>query len=295
MSFFIDPDAYPELPPATPRPYLTRPFMWRWILLSFILHILLMALLWQYNLSSSLSLPAADHRIKPIDKQRIINAQLIVNPIVIPKAIPEVMPKAMPKEMSEVIPKEMPKIATKATTIDEPQARDEAEKLAPKLTDVSKAEKANTRDKFESAPNYTFSFNRAEPAILSATRSKLLAGKPLRSEVQEFFNTFNADAVQQNAQQAAQQFATDQISPELFPGAPVLTAAEQDAKQLFKAKIDVDCASDLNQILATISQFTIHAVVCQNKGNIDDFIQQRLAKKDSQERLQGLKPRAQRN
>ena len=122
-----------------------------------------------------------------------------------------------------------------------------------------------------------------------------MAGKPLRSEVQEFFNTFNADAAQQNAQQAAQQFATDQISPELFPGAPVLTAAEQDAKQLFKAKIDVDCASDLNQILATISQFTIHAVVCQNKGNIDDFIQQRLAKKDSQERLQGLKPRAQRN
>ena len=279
MSFFIDPDAYPELPSATPRPYLTRPFMWRWILLSFILHILLMALLWQYNLSSSLSLPAADHRFKPIDKQRIINAQLIVNPMVIPKAIP----------------KEIPKVATKATTIDEPQARDEAEKLAPKLTDVSKAEEANTRDKFESAPNYTFSFNRAEPAILSATRSKLLADKPLRSEVQEFFNTFNADAAQQNAQQAAQQFATDQISPELFPGAPVLTAAEQDAKQLFKAKIDVDCASDLNQILATISQFTIHAVVCQNKGNIDDFIQQRLAKKDSQERLQGLKPRAQRN
>lgn len=279
MSFFIDPDAYPELPPATPRPYLTRPFMWRWILFSFVLHVLLMALLWQYNLSSSMSLPAADHRIKPINKQRIINAQLIVNPIVIPKAIP----------------KEIPKVATKATTIDEPQAKDEAEKLAPKLTDVSKAEEANTRDKFESDPNYTFSFNRAEPAILSATRSKLLADKPLRSEVQEFFNTFNADAAQQNAQQAAQQFATDQISPELFPGAPVLTAAEQDAKQLFKAKIDVDCASDLNQILATISQFTIHAVVCQNKGNIDDFIQQRLAKKDSQERLQGLKPRAQRN
>lgn len=279
MSFFIDPDAYPELPPATPRPYLTRPFMWRWILLSFVLHVLLMALLWQYNLSSSMSLPAADHRIKPINKQRIINAQLIVKTKVIPKAMP----------------KEIPKVATKATTIDEPQARDEAEKLAPKLTDLSKAEEANTRDKFESDPNYTFSFNHAEPAILSATRSKVLAGKPLRSEVQEFFNTFNADAAQQNAQQAAQQFATDQISPELFPGAPVLTAAEQDAKQLFKAKIDVDCASDLNQILATISQFTIHAVVCQNKGNIDDFIQQRLAKKDSQERLQGLKPRAQRN
>lgn len=291
MSFFIDPDAYPELPPATPRPYLTRPFMWRWIVLSFVLHVLLMALLWQYNLSSSMSLPAADHRIKPINKQRIINAQLIVNPMVIPKAIPEVMPKAMPKEMSEVIPK----IATKATTIDEPQARDEAEKLAPKLTDISKAEEANTRDKFESDPNYTFSFNHAEPALLSATRSKLLADGVLRSEVQEFFNTLNTDAAQQNAQQAAQQFATDQISPELFQGAPALTAAEQDAKLLYKAKIDVDCASDLNQILAIISQFTINAVVCQDEGDIDDFIQQRLAKKDAQERLQALKPRAQRN
>lgn len=279
MSFFIDPDAYPEFPPATPRPYLTRPFMWRWIVLSFLLHVLLMALLWQYNLSPSMSLPAADQRIKPINKQQIINAQLIVNPLVIPKAMPKVIPKVMPK----------------VATIDEPQARNEAEKLTPKLTDVSKAEEANTRDKFESDPNYTFSFNHAEPAILSATRSKLLSDKPLRSEVQEFFNTFNADAAQQNAQQAAQQFATDQISPKLFQGAPVLTAAEQDAKQLFKAKIDVDCASDLNQILATISQFTIHAIVCQNKGNIDDFIQQRLDKKDSQERLRGLKPRAQRN
>ena len=111
--------------------------------------------------------------------------------------------------------------------------------------------------------------------------------------MQAFFNTFNSAETQEDAQQEASNFATAQISPELFAGAPALTPAQQYAKEIYDAKIDVDCSSGVNKVLATISQFTLHAVVCQDKGNIDVFIQQRLAGKDSRERLQGLQRKQQ--
>ena len=177
------------------------------------------------------------------------------------------------------------------TTVKSPPALPKSQpQSAPKKT----APKKTPPEQSIALPQQAFSFTQAKPDILTPKHSRLLSTTTKRAEVQAFFNSYNIGETQADALQEAESFATAQISPELFAGVPELTPAEQDAKVIYEAKIDVDCSSDVNKVLATISQFTLHAVVCQSNSNIDTFIQQRLAGKDSQERLQGLKPRQQR-
>lgn len=274
MQFLIHFDAFTELPSAPPRTKSPRQIPWRWIILSIFAHILILLLLLQFNNQLNAQ-DKLDIQLRPV-----ISAQLLMPELQI-KAEPEAAPETAPEPVPEKIaPKTMPK-----------QIAEKPEPSTPVLA-------PETLPSVKSSPaipeSQTFSFNQAKPDILAPTRSRLLSTTTTRAEVQAFFNSYNSGETQVDALQEANNFATAQISPELFAGVPELSPAEQDAKQIYEAKIDVDCSSDINKVLATISQFTLHAVVCQSNGDIDKFIQQRLAGKDSKARMQGLKPVQQR-
>ena len=78
---------------------------------------------------------------------------------------------------------------------------------------------------------------------------------------------------------AAAQFQTDLISPELFKAPEPLTKEALAMKTIMQSKIDVDCASTLNQALVIVSAFTIGALLCEDKGDVNYFIEQRLREK----------------
>ena len=84
------------------------------------------------------------------------------------------------------------------------------------------------------------------------------------------------------------QFTKAQISPTLLAGPEPLTKEEQFIKTYMQAKIDIDCASGLNQALVIISSFTVGALLCEDKGNVDQFIQQRLAEKKPPPPIRGM-------
>lgn len=285
MQFLIHFDAFTELPTAPPRAVSPRLISWRWIIVSIFAHVLMLLLLLQFT-----NLPNVQEK-QDIQLRPVITAQLLM-PKLITKAAPETVPK-------KVSPKVKPKSITakpepsKPVPAPETLPTVESPPALPQSQPPS-APKPTASEQSIALPQQAFSFTQATPDILSPSHSRLLSATTNRQEVQAFFNSYNSDEAQIDAQQESDNFATAQISPELFAGVPELSPAEQDAKVIYEAKIDVDCSSDVNKLLATISAFTLHAVVCQSNANIDTFIQQRLTGKDSQERLQGLKPIQQR-
>lgn len=289
MQFLIHFDAFTELPPVPPRTKSPRQIPWRWIIVSIFAHMLILLLLLQFN-----NQPNGQNKLD-IQLRPVISAQLLMPELQIkaePKAALEtspekIAPNTIPKQIAEKPEPSTPVLAPETLpSVKSPPALPKAQPpLAPKET---------LPEQSIALPQQTFSFSQAKPDILAASRSRLLSTTTTRAEVQAFFNTYNGGETQVDALQEADSFATAQISPELFAGAPELSPAEQDAKQIYEAKIDVDCSSDINKVLATISAFTLHAVVCQSNGDIDTFIQQRLAGKDSKARMQGLKPVQQR-
>jgi|SaaInl59LU_5_DNA_1037362.scaffolds.fasta_scaffold05193_2 hypothetical protein len=281
MQFLINSDSFTEL--TTPlRPFQSpRLIPWGWIMLSIGAHVLVLLILIKFATT-----PEISKSLNTASKQRpIIAAKLLTHARIIPKINTLAVSPTITPRKAEALPVEpIPADTAPADTVQTASPPPQVASLVPQQ---------DTQDIVSEVP-HTFSFAEAEPVIFSSSQSRLLSNTTTRAEVQAFFNTFNSAETQEDAQQGANHFAAAQISPELFAGAPVLTPAQQDAKKIYDAKIDVDCSSGVNKVLATISQFTLHAVVCQNKGNIDAFIQHRLAGKDSKERLQGLKPRKQR-
>ncbi|HAQ48830.1 MAG TPA: hypothetical protein DCR37_07270 [Glaciecola sp.] len=279
MQFLIYHDSFIELTPPIRPLQPPRLIPWGWIIVSICGHILMVLLLVQFATS-----PEVSKSLNTASKQRpIIAAELmaytrvpptIKTPVVNTMVTTPVTPPVMPTNLQPIKPTESPNIE-------------------PRRAKSLPAETMKVPEKNIALPQHSFSFTKSKPAILTPSQSQLLSNTTTRAEVQAFFNTFNSAETQEDAQQEASNFATAQISPELFAGAPALTPAQQYAKEIYDAKIDVDCSSGVNKVLATISQFTLHAVVCQDKGNIDVFIQQRLAGKDSRERLQGLQRKQQ--
>lgn len=292
MQFLIHFDSITELPSALPRTKSPRQIPWRWLMASICGHGLILLLLVKF--ATSPELPPTQN--KQVQQSPIMAAQLLTRTPVIPAIISPPVQAIVAPPIKTTVAKTVTKTASpdieprKVISLPAESMPALASPPVTKLLQKQEVVPANTIE----LPQHSFSFSKSKPAILSSAKSRLLSNTTTRAEVQAFFNTLNNTETQVDAQQEAGNFATAQISPELFAGAPVLTPAQQDAKQIFDAKIDVDCSSDVNKVLATISQFTLHAVVCQDKGDIDAFIQQRLAGKDSQERLQGLKPRKQR-
>ena len=68
------------------------------------------------------------------------------------------------------------------------------------------------------------------------------------------------------------------ISPALMPGPKALTDEERTRRIIQKSKIKVDCSSAINQVIAVVSQFTVPAVLCQQNGDFQKFIDRRLKK-----------------
>ena len=279
MLFFVNHDSFPEEFPTLRPLQPPRLIPWGWIMASICGHILMVLLLVQFATS-----PEVSTSLNTASKQRpIIATQLMAYTRVTPKIKTPVIntivttpatPPVKPTNLQPIKPIESPNIE-------------------PRPTKFLPAETMQVPEKNIALPQHRFSFTNSKPAILTPSQSQLLSNTTTLTEVQAFFKKFNRAETQEDAKQAASNFATAQISPELFTGAPALTPAQQYAKEIYDAKIDVDCSSGVNKVLATISQFTLHAVVCQDKGNIDVFIQQRLAGKDSRERLQGLKRKQQ--
>lgn len=274
MLFLINHDSFPEESPTLRPLQPPRLIPWGWIMASICGHIL-MVLLVQFSSSPEIS--------SPLNKQPslspIINSKLMAYTRVPPKIKTQVVNTIVTTPATPPV---------KPTNL-QPIKPIESLNIEPRPEKSLPAETMQVPEKNIALPQHSFSFTKSKPAILTPSQSQLLSNTTTRTEVQAFFNTFNSAETQEDAKQAASNFATAQISPELFAGAPALTPAQQYAKEIYDAKIDVDCSSGVNKVLATISQFTLHAVVCQDKGNIDVFIQQRLAGKDSRERLQGLK------
>ena len=271
MQLLIHNDSFTELSPIRQPVQSPKLIPWGWLMASMSGHSLLLLLLVKFATSPE--------SITGLNKQPelspIIAAQLVTPARIIPKSSEQTRKPIVESRNVEPIFQAIPPIQTTLATPAIPATQ------APPPT------------KTIETPQQPFSFSETTPSILSPSQSRLLSNTTNRDEIQAFFNTYNTSETQTDALHEAANFARAQISPELFAGAPALSPAEQDAKQILDAKIDVDCASDVNKALAIISQFTLHAVVCQDKGNIDVFIQQRLAGKDSRERLQGLKRKQQ--
>ncbi len=143
---------------------------------------------------------------------------------------------------------------------------------APTVNDNAAVDAVEVTDAVEVKDISTGAVNAPIPItpVLTATQQT--------QAINKYFAQFNQQQQNNVSQMAAQAHAKNVISPALFKAPKALSSDAQDARTLYKAKIDVDCASGFNSALAIISQFTIQAVVCQDKGNIDEFIQRRLNK-----------------
>lgn len=132
--------------------------------------------------------------------------------------------------------------------------------------------------------------NPIEPTEEMQAQTRIQFQQTQRQAITQYFNQQTGDKLNELNQRQATAFAREQISPKLFQGNAPLSIKRQDEKLIYDAKIDVDCAKGINQVLATISMFTLNAVVCQQNGDIDPFIQKRLQKMSSQDRSKSLIP-----
>ena len=255
-----------SLPDAHKR-YITvvrRSNMWAWIILSILLHIGLLVVLSKFSHTPQTPL---------LNTPPILNATLII-PLT-PKPSPEHSPPQKPLKAPLTIESAAPLPAA---------INDERPILEP-IEDAA-VETPTAID----TPDVSFKNNEPVQTEIMTSQAKIEFQQAQRQALSQYFNQRSDQQLNELSQAQANTYAKEQISPRLFQGTAPLSTPMQDAKIIYDAKIDVDCAKGINQVLATISQFTLHAVVCQQKGNIDPFIQQRLQKVSPQARSNALLP-----
>ncbi len=115
-------------------------------------------------------------------------------------------------------------------------------------------------------------------ALLSST-SILSSTSLLPQTTREYLQNQHISHFVELGSNASKQYATDLISPELLKGPEPLTKEALAIKTVMQSKIDIDCASTLNQALVIVSAFTVGALLCEDKGDVNYFIEQRLAEK----------------
>lgn len=242
-----------------------RTNMWSWIILSILLHSgLLIAL-------STFSNPPDTPRL---NTPPILNAKLII----------PLTPKLSP---SPQLPEEA---LTEPLKIENAKPAPETIRNDTSISDV--AEEGSVIDVLTPIDTPEVALMKDESAQTDAIKAqaKIAFEYEQRQAMTQYFNQRSEVELDALSQAHANVYAKEQISPQLFKGTVPLSSPIQDAKIIYDAKIDVDCAKGINQILATMSAFTLQAVVCQQKGDIDPFIQKRLQKQSPQERSNGLLP-----
>lgn len=240
-----------------------RKNMWAWILLSILLHSGLLIALSRFS--------------NPPDTPRpntppILNAKLIIPLAPKPGPSPKSPQASLQEPLKIESSKPLPENISNDTSISDVTGKDS---VVDMLTPIDTPEVALMKD--ESAQTDTIK-----------SQAKIAFQHAQRQAMTQYFNQRSGEELDTLSQAQANAYAKEQISPRLFKGTVPLSAQMQDAKLIHDAKIDVDCAKGINQVLATISAFTLQAVVCQQKGDIDPFIQKRLQKLSPQERSSEL-------
>ena len=225
----------------------------------------------------------------PADKAPdTLRATLIQMPQPIEAASPPAVPiHTQPEAQPEAQPKAQPEADTATVTQATPPAvseRASPPELAPTATPPSQTTPA------VAVP--TFDFRQQQPLLLkseSAVQDQATEGFSILSQ-QTLLGLATAEqqAIAAAGTESFAQYTKAQISPTLVAGPAPLSKEAQFIKTYMQAKIDIDCASGLNQALVIISSFTVGALLCEDKGNVDEFIQQRLAEKKPPPPLRGM-------
>ncbi len=128
-------------------------------------------------------------------------------------------------------------------------------------------------------------FRSQTPIILQETHkaTTLLPSTTLLPQAtRDYLHNNQASELAKLTSDASAQYQNDLISPELFKAPAPLTKEALAMKTIMQSKIDIDCASALNQALVIVSAFTVGALLCEDKGDVNAFIEQRLAEKRPQ-------------
>jgi hypothetical protein len=133
-------------------------------------------------------------------------------------------------------------------------------------------------------------FRNQTPIVLqdSFQGNALLSSTSLLPQAtREYLQTQHISHFVELGSNASKQYATDLISPELLKGPEPLAKEALAIKTVMQSKIDIDCASTLNQALVIVSAFTVGALLCEDKGDVNYFIEQRLAEKRPAQTITG--------
>ena len=242
---------------------VSRTNMWAWIILSILLHSGLLIVL------STFSNPPDTPRLTA---PPILNARLIIPLAPKPSPSPEPPREAFKEPLKIESSQLLPETIKNDTSISNVAGEDS---VVDVLTPIDTPEVALMKDES------------AQTDMIKA-QAKIAFQRAQRQAMAQYFNQRSGIELDALSRAQANAYAKEQISPRLFKGTVPLSAQMQDAKLIHDAKIDVDCAQGINQVLATISAFTLQAVVCQQKGDIDPFIQKRLQKLSPRERSSEL-------
>ncbi len=233
---------------------------------------------------------AQQHWSVPVDvrgDQPRIQAQLVEIPLP-PKVSTELPKKNVNPVTSKPIPE--PVIEPAVNKAIEPEMGQPQETLVPPPSPTSP----------ESLPAETFStamtpnpvvdvpkldFRTQTPIVLQEsfkTNTLLSSTSILPKATRDYLQNNQASEFAELSFNASGQYQIDLISPELFKAPEPLTKEALAMKTIMQSKIDIDCASALNQALVMISAFTVGALLCEDKGDVNSFIEQRLAEKRPQ-------------
>lgn len=128
-------------------------------------------------------------------------------------------------------------------------------------------------------------FRSQTPVVLQETHkaNTLLPSTTLLPQAtRDYLQNNQASKFAKLTSDSSAQYQNDLISPELFKAPAPLTKEALAMKTIMQSKIDIDCASALNQALVIVSAFTVGALLCEDKGDVNSFIEQRLAEKRPQ-------------
>ncbi|MBE1286842.1 MAG: hypothetical protein GJ671_03875 [Alteromonadaceae bacterium] len=230
---------------------------------------------------------AQQHWSVPVDvkgDQPAIQAELIEIPLP-PKVAAEPAPKNVHPVTTNPIPE--PVIEPVVKKAIEPEIAQPLESLVPRPLPTTPtllpAEMLSTA----MPPNPVVDlpavdFRSQTPIVLQEsfnTNTLLSSTSILPQATRDYLQNNQASELAELSSNTSGQYQIDLISPELFKAPEPLTKEALAMKTIMQSKIDIDCASALNQALVIVSAFTVGALLCEDKGDVNSFIEQRLAEK----------------